>query len=214
MQQIDLIRERMEPINRMVITSLPLARARALAALDAIGVVRDEYPTVYAHCFSGGLRQMIIEDGIDGWRVVDGSDCLHLRDGSGLRIRFLKELSIGGLPPAGRNRSRIEAWSQSGLDLFGTPAPSSKLPLDGIELVVVWSDAAGRFACTAYQPLGPGSWPDGAKGKAIMKMPLGIEPEVFENMSFNGHAQEELLIPKTNTIVGALQRQSMDAETR
>lgn len=201
MNQVDLIRERLEPINLMIPTTLPLARGRALAAMRDLGIDRDAYPTTYAHCFSSGLRQMIVEDGIEGWQVIGASDRLHLLDESGLRIRFLKELSFGGLPPAGHNRSRIETWSQGTLDLDGTAAEESDHPLEDIELIVVWSEEQGRFACTAYQPLEPGSWPGGAAGRAIMRMPLGIAPDAFASLSFDGRTREEPLIPRANTIV-------------
>lgn len=206
MHQIDLVRERLEPVNGMVRVFLPLARGRSLAAMEALGVTRRDYPSTYARCFTSSLRQMLVEDGLRGWEVVDGSDCLHLLDESGLRIRFLKELVFGGLPPAGRNRSRIEAWSQEGFDLFSPTEGLTRHPLGDVELIVVWAESGGRFSCTAYQPLAPGSWPKGAPGRAIMKMPLGIDPDVFEGMSFGDHGKEELLIPKANAIIQEHQR--------
>ena len=212
MNHIELVKQRLEPINLMLPASLPTARDRAMEAMGKLGATREEYKKLYADSFNCGLRQLIREDPIDGWHIVDGGNCLHLRDAeTHLKLRFLKEFAFtGALPPAGHNRNRIEAWCQDSLDIFDMEAPQSGKPLEGVELIVVWTEHPNRFSCTAWQPLTAGRFPIGAKGKAIMTMPLGVDAQAFERMSFNGDEREDLMVPKRNEIV----RQRTTAEAR
>lgn len=211
MDDFDLIKERLEPINGIIPTALPLARGRALAAMGELGLSRDVYRKLYADSFSATLRSELVNHPAGQWRVIHGSNCLHLLDGgSGMELRFIKAFALtGGLPPAGPNHARREAWSQGLLDLNERAgANGEETPLGGVKLILVWEEHAdatesGLFRCTVYQPLEPGAFPHGADGRAIMSMPIGIDSNDYNDMSFSVDNTEERMIPRSNTIIEA-----------
>lgn len=211
MDRIELIKQRLAPINDMIPTNLPLAKGRATAALDALGVSRNEYKGLYAENFLAALRQLLLEDPVDDWKVSGASNCLHLMDPeTHMKLRFIKEFAFGGLPPAGKNLRRTQAWCQEPLSLFDQWDSNSRYPLDGTEIVVLWTETSDRFLCDAVQPLDAGSFPRRAKGKLILAMPIGVPADMFDKMTFDGGEAEERMVPLTNTII----RESNTLETK
>lgn len=199
----ELIRQRLTSINSVIPTSLPLARSKTLKAMDALGIERKDYPKLYADSFTCCLRQMFSNDPIGDWRVVGKSNCLHMIDDvSKMRIRFLKSFAFtGGLPPAGRNRSRACAWCQESFSGFTQGELAMPQLLDSKELILAWTERGTLIECTAYLPSGTGKYPQGAPAKALMTMPIGIEPVEYGNLSFTSDDTEERIVPESNTVI-------------
>lgn len=198
MNRFELIRQNLSSINDALPVLLPQARARSLKAMDALRTPREKYPKLYADNFNATLRSAIADDPIDGWKLAGASNCLHLcNPDTGLKLRFLKEFRFEGtVPPAGTNHRRREAWAQPAIldqKVFG------ERPLEDAEIILVWTESNGAFHCSAYLPVGPGKFPSGAPCIALMVLPMEGD---LEKMSFNGEdAGNELLVPKTNTII-------------
>ena len=154
---------------------------------------KEAYVKLYADGFTCGLRQMLLDEPMNDWKIVDGSNCLHLIDSqTRLKIRFLKSFAFtGGLPPAGHNKARIDAWCQLPLDSYSQERLFAPRPLEGTELVLTWTERDGSFECTVYQPLSPGRYPKGAPAKAIMSLPIGIDADDYEHISFGVDASDE-----------------------
>lgn len=201
MRKLDLILDRLKPINDTIPDLLPTARDRTLDSMTALHITRDGYPKLYAENFTAGMRQIITEQPIDNWDITDNSNGLHLIDDqTQMRIRFLKNFAFSGeIPPAGRNKARNEIWYQGSLDLG--EQVSTKHPLSDVELIIVWTEIRSQFYCTAYQPLGPGKFPKGAPGRAMMVMPLGVSPSLLEAEGWRKREGDEEIVPSTNTIV-------------
>ena len=198
MDRLELIRQNLSPINDALPVLLSQARGRALSAMDALCTPREKNPKLYADSFSATMRAEIDADPIEGWKLTGAPNCLHLRNvDTGLKLRFLKKFRFeGAVPPAGPNRRRREAWTQPALldqVVFG------RRPLEGTEIILVWTEANGAFHCSAYIPHGPGRFPKGAPSIALMALPM--EGYLME-LTFNGEdTDDELLVPKTNIIV-------------
>ena len=142
MRKLDLILDRLKPINDTIPDLLPTARDRALDSMTALHITRDGYPKLYAENFTAGMRQIIAEHPIDNWDITDNPNGLHLIDDqTQMRIRFLKNFAFSGeIPPAGRNKARNEIWYQGSLDLG--EQVSAKHPLSDVELIIVWTENA------------------------------------------------------------------------
>lgn len=202
MPDLELIHERLAPINAAMPQVLTAARSGAVKAMDAMGLPRRKYRALYANNFIGCARHTmpdVLEE--CAWKINAAYNCMQLTDGdTGLKIRLLKRFAIeGNVPPSGGNKARMQAWSQS--ELIGGSSSSSRKPLEGVHLVLIWHEENEQLSCAAYLPKEAGSFPHSAKAEMVMKVPVTLPADEFEGLRFATKEPAQTLTPVRNTVV-------------
>lgn len=120
MPDIELIHERLTPINAAMPQVLNTAHDRAMQGMNAMGLPRNRYRALYANNFIGVARNTIpeaLED--DSWAIAPARNTVQLTDRrTGLSVRLLKRFAIeGAVPlregtrPACRRGAREQCWT-------------------------------------------------------------------------------------------------------
>lgn len=122
MTDIDLIHERLAPINAAMPQVLTTARDGAMRAMNTMGLPRHEYRALYANNFIGVARNTmpdVLEE--CDWEIAAARNTLQLVDkDTGLRVRLLKRFAIEGAVPrldttphVGRHGANSHCWTSS-----------------------------------------------------------------------------------------------------
>lgn len=202
MPDIELIHERLAPINTAMPQVLNTAHDRAMQGMNAMGLPRNRYRALYANNFIGVARNTIpeaLED--DSWAIAPARNTVQLTDRrTGLSVRLLKRFAIeGAVPPAGRNTARMQAWSQG--TMLDVPVRAGGKKLEGIHLVLIWQEENETLSCAAYMPKDAGRFPKSAKAEMIMKIPVTLPAGEFEGLRFSTKEPQTTLTPVRNTVI-------------
>lgn len=196
-----LIMKTVAPFNAILPVALPEVRDRVINAFKIEGLNSKVDTTAYASNILWTLRSYFERNTVEGWRLINRRDCIHMEHETGLELRFTKSYAFtGGLSPAGHNISRQKAYMQGRLRteneiplFFGNPS------LDGDVVQIAWTEWKGKFSFTAYLPkeLGhfrksPESW---------LTFPVGLSNSEYDNLQFRSEETAPLLIPKHNLII-------------
>lgn len=156
------------------------------------------YPAQRALLILSKTNDLITKEPIEGWGLEKNSTYVHLlHHQTGLKIRLLKsDAYTGGLTHAGQNPTRRALYYQQ-------PAIRSEeeLPLnlngptlEDVTIFVTWDSIPEEEpVLTAYKPLEPGKWKDGAPASLVVS--LGIKQEEFDNLRFTINQDQPLYIP-------------------
>ena len=201
MTDIDLIHERLAPINAAMPQVLTTARDGAMRAMNTMGLPRHEYRALYANNFIGVARNTmpdVLEE--CDWEIAAARNTLQLVDkDTGLRVRLLKRFAIErAVPPAGHNAARRQAWSQQSLL---DEQPSGKKPFEAVHLVLIWHEEGSELSCAAYLPKEAGRFPHAAKAGMIAKIPVTLPADEFAGLRFDTKEPRQTLTPVRNTVV-------------
>ena len=212
MTDIDLIHERLAPINAAMPQVLTTARDGAMRAMNTMGLPRHEYRALYANNFIGVARNTmpdVLEE--CDWEIAAARNTLQLVDkDTGLRVRLLKRFAIeGAVPPAGHNAARRQAWSQQSLL---DEQPSGKKPFEAVHLVLIWHEEGSELSCAACYVrtdnrenadlgLQAGRFPHAAKAEMIAKIPVTLPADEFAGLRFDTKEPRQTLTPVRNTVV-------------
>lgn len=179
------------------------------------GLEHSKYPHLAPILVRAELREYLEATALpNGW-IVGGDprlmgQLLLENEDLNLRMRVLKERRAtypGGIPPAGKNRARRQAWTAAPLDLVW-PSPnltvrSAAAPADRpgelVRLLLVWDFVAGtnlrEFTLRVVHPTEPGIY-----GKAVpCDLVLDIKDggEIFKSLEFTGSPQDDDLFGRT-----------------
>lgn len=204
MDALTLIQQQLETINEAIRTTLPESRNLTLKGMETMGLDRTIYTAQYANNFNACLRNLLPDMLAEStWHVRKRTNATHLIDKeTGLKVRMLKEYAFSGaVPPAGYNRARNEAWTQPALTQYESQPAIDTLPLENIEIIIVWAETGEQILATAYQPLTAGRFPNGANALTVMQMPIGIDNEDYNALKFTTDERKTVIAPARNTIV-------------
>lgn len=176
-----------------------VSSALAAAAVRAKGLEHEEFPHLRPMLARAELRQYLKAEGLPPQWTLDGNPRsmgqLYLSAPDlALRLRFLKERRKsypGGVPVAGKNRARQEAWNQLALPM---PEVDRTAAAKTQDLLLLWDFAnkqsiAEGFTLRIVRPLAPGVY-----GKPVpydINITLKAGGNIFTNMSFAGDPETE-----------------------
>ncbi|UBH24919.1 hypothetical protein KW076_01590 [Micrococcus porci] len=161
---------------------------------------RDNYPAFRSMATRIGAREHWINQGLGpGWHIAGNpamqAQTLLVNPAAGIEMRFLRERRRsypGGVPVAGHNAARREAWSQSPLPFTLSGDPSTQEAIDEIILLLLWDMTTdGDIQVRVVHPLEPGVY-----GRAVpVDMEFQVQPggTLFSRLSYEGDDQNENL---------------------
>ncbi|MEV0110713.1 hypothetical protein AB0H42_30885 [Nocardia sp. NPDC050799] len=178
-----------------------VASALADAEARARGFGHAKYPHFRPLAARIAFREYLEKEGLPPQWNVDGNPAamgqLYLSAPAlGLKLRFLKERRRtypSGVPVAGKNRARREAWRQ-GVLFSRSELRAADAELSVHELLLLWDYAKSAsvsegFTLRIVRPLAPGVY-----GKAVpFDLDIALKPggDIFTSMTFVGDADDE-----------------------
>lgn len=197
-QALEQVKELLLPFNTVPNTVLPFAQNRVQECFKTMDIDTFKYKKEMSSLIRTLTREYFEKHPFNDWILDKHTDRLHLvHKKTGATVRFLKKTDFGnGLPKAGHNIARINAWEQPSIyekDIFGED-------VSNILFVIAWSFSDNKFSCTAYHPIGTGN--KGVNTPSDMMIQLGIDDSLYREAKFTAASEEnELFMPQANTII-------------
>lgn len=184
-----------------------VASALADANTRTRGYKSDKYPHIRPMMARIAFREYLESETLPAeWRLGGNPKLmgqLYLTAPTlGLKLRFLKERRKtypSGVPVAGQNRARREAWQQGGL--FPRPTVPVQQTQTMSELLLLWDYAkkesvAEGFTLRIVRPLAAGVY-----GQAVpYDLDIAVRPDgtIFTDMTFSGDSDDEDFFGEAN----------------